>query len=361
MKVAIITLTASWYNDTMYLKELEKRLCTIGITAKVFLIEGTNALGFLNKIGITHFLKILKMLKKLREYNIIHIQFTTPLGFNFVLFSILSLLKKPMIIHTHGYDVFTVPNIQYGLRRNFFGKVLTKFTWNRVNKIIAVCNRAKKVIEESGIKNEKIKVLYNGVDENYFKKIQDTIPSDLSTIRENSDIIFLCVASFVPVKNHTRLIKAFESVLKKYEMRKKIKLVLVGPYNKNDVHESKNQNIHYFGKKSHYEIRKFYSNVDAFILPSLSEAHPWALLEAMSCELPVIASNVGGIPETLEDKNFLCNPFDQNDMQLKIEQIIIMTDAERRKIGIANRQRVLNHFTLDKHVTQLKRIYEGIL
>ena len=125
--------------------------------------------------------------------------------------------------------------------------------------------------------------------------------------------------------------------------------------------KAKSSNIHYLGKKNHAELSKFYNNVDAFVLPSLSEAHPWTLLEAMSCELPVIASNVGGILETLEDTTFLCNPLDQNHIQQKLEEIIEMNETERKKIGARNRQCVLNRFTLERHLTQLKRLYDEVI
>ena len=361
MKIAILTHLPFWYTDTMYLKEVEKRLNMIGINTKVFVIEGVKASTLFNRIGLTSFLKISKILKKLSEYDIIHIQFTMPLGFNFLLLSSLSRFKKHIIIHTHGHDVFAIPNINYGLRSKIIGRVLAKYSWNRAKKIIAVCKSAKLVIEKNGINSEKIEVVYNGIDENRFFKIEDEIPPELSTIKKDSDFIFLSVSSSVPVKNHLMMINAFKAVVKKYHMKKKIKLVLIGPDNKNVSSEVKNSHIHYLGRISHDQISKFYSNVDAFILPSLSEGHPWSLIEAMSCELPVIASNVGGIPETLEDPTFLCDPLDQNNIQKRIEQIVKMPETERRKIGLANRQRVLNQFTLDRHVTQLKKIYEKMV
>jgi len=361
MKVAIFTDLPFWYDETMYLNEIEKKLNKLGITAKIFVMGNPKTSGFFEKIGFTQFIKILKMLKKISEYDIIHIQFTMPLGFVFSLFSSLRILKKPMIIHTHGFDVYKVPKINYGFQSKFFGRFLTKFSWNRANKIIAVCTSAKSEIKKNGIIDNKINVIYNGIDENRFINIRDEIPTELSSIKKDSDFIFLSVASSVPVKNHIVMINAFQAIVKKYHMKKKIKLVLIGPYNQNTSQDAKSPHIHYLGRKSHAQLSKFYSYADAFVLPSLSEAHPWSLLEAMSCELPVIASNVGGIPETLEDTTFLCDPLDQNDILQKFEQIVEMSEAERKKIGVKNRERVLNRFTLDRHVTQLKRLYDEVI
>jgi len=359
MKVAILTHSPFWYTETMYLAEIEKRLHVHGITSKVFVIGGSQNPGYFEKIGVTHLVLILKMLKKLSEYDIIHVQFTFPLGYVFSLLSSLGIFKKTLIIHTHGYDVFTVPSIKYGLRLKFIGRYITKYSWRKAQRIIAVCTSTKSEIKKNNIKSDKIEVIFNGIDENRFIKIQDEIPNELSIIKKNSDLVFLSVASSVAVKNQMRMINAFNAIIKKYPT-KKIKLVLIGSTNQNESQMAKNLNIIYLGQKSHANLSKFYSHVDAFILPSLSEAHPWALIEAMSCELPVIASNVGGIPETLEEETFLCNPWDQNSIQQKLEQIIEMSESERKKIGQTNRQRVLNRFTLDIHVGKLKSLYNEL-
>jgi len=110
-------------------------------------------------------------------------------------------------------------------------------------------------------------------------------------------------------------------------------------------------------KKNHSELPKFYALADAFILASLSEAHPWSLLEAMSCEIPVIASNVGGIPEILDNKKFRFNPLDEQDILKKFELIVEMSSDERKKIGFLNRKKILENFTIDRHIKELKKIY----
>ena len=359
MKIAILIHSPGWANRTMYLNEIEERLTKLGITAKVFVIAGNKSPSFFDMTGIPHFVKISKMKKKLSEYDIFHIQFTAPLGLNFAIFSSLGILKKPIIIHTHGYDVFTVPSIDFGLRRKFIGKQMTKFTWGRAHKIITVCKSAKSEIVKSGIKNDKIKVICNGVDEKRFLKSSESIPDELSTIRKNADIVFLSVGTAILGKNRSMMFNAFNEIVKKYHLKKKIKLVIIGQY-ENNTEGIENQHIHFLGPQEHSQLSKFYSNVDAFILTSLIEGQPWALLEAMSCELPVIASNVGGIPEIIEDEKFLFNPLDQKDVEQKFEHIIEMSENERRQVGIKNRQRILDWFTLDRHVNQLKMLYEEV-
>lgn len=362
MKVALITDIPFWAEDTNYLNELEKKMPKIGIGCKIFVINGSKIFERIDTTtGFFRFLNISKLLNKLSEFDIIHVQFTFPLGFGFTLLSSLRLLKKPIIIHTHGYDVFTVPSINYGLRRNYLGKILTNFAWRKASRIITVCKKAKIEIEKTGINNNKINVLYNGIDENLFSNRKTSNSKELSTLRENSDILLLSVASIVPVKNHIRMLKVFEKLVEKFHSKYKIKLALIGERHNDPRLNDSHTNVIYLGKKKHSELNSFYSIADAFILPSLSEAHPWSMLEAMSCELPIIASNISGISETMEDTQLLVNPMNEQDILKKLELITEMNQAERKKIGRENRDKILKKFTLDIHLKHLQKIYEEVL
>jgi glycosyltransferase involved in cell wall biosynthesis len=360
MLVAIITDLPFLCTDTMYLDELEKRLPMIGINPKVFLVNSSKIFEKIDtKTGIIKLLTLPKLLKILSNFDIIHIQFTFPLGLGLTFLSSLRLLNKPIIIHTHGYDVFTVPSVNYGLRRNEIGRYLAHLAWKKANRIIAVCEQAKNEIEKDGIRANKIDLLYNGIDESLFHKTE--IKEELLSLRQDSDIIFLSVASMTPVKNHVGLLRTFSKIIEKYGSKYRIKLVLIGGKTNSYQPMVEHPNVVYLDKKNHSDLKYYYSISDAFVLPSLSEAHPWSVLEAMSCELPVIASNVGGIPETLVDSRFLMNPLDIEDIFKKFEFILAMDKMEREKIGRTNRETVLERYTINRHVDSLKKIYESVL
>lgn len=349
-----------WYTDTMYLNELEKKMPNTGIFPQIFVIKNSKIFSKIDaSMGIIRFLNILKLREEMSKFDIIHVQFTFPLGNAFAILSSLKLLKKPIIIHTHGYDVFTVPNVNYGLRRNNTGRFLAHHAWNKANRIIAACKQAKIEIEKDRINGDKIDVLYNGINELLFSKTE--IKDELLSLRQDNDMIFLSVASMTPVKNHVGLLKSFAKIVEKYGSKYKIKLLLIGGKMNSHQPVIENPNIIYLDKKNHADLKYYYSVSDVFVLPSLSEAHPWSVLEAMSCELPIIASNVGGIPETLGDSRFLVNPFDLEDIFKKFESIIEMNKKEREKIGRTNREIVLDRYTINKHIDSLKKIYESVL
>jgi glycosyltransferase involved in cell wall biosynthesis len=362
MRIAIVSDIDFLYEDTMYLNELEKRLRSNGIDCNVFNINGAKILKRIDSAtGLVRILNASKLKAQLLDYDIIHAQFSYPIGFALTLLSSLKLLEKPIIIHTHGYDVFTVPSINYGIRRNQIGRYLTEYAWKRAERIIAVCKKSEDELRNA-MTRTNIDLLYNGVNELLFTKNTSELPKEISMIRDEADFIFLSIASLVPVKNHQRLIKAFSDLVKRDTSRSKIKMILIGSQPEYySVNHSGHGNIIYLGKKPHRDLASYYSIADAFVLPSLSEAHPWSMLEAMSCQLPVIASAVGGIPETLEDSNFIVDPYDQNDIMAKLDQLIEMSMTERKEIGIENRQRILKRFTLDLHTEKLMRIYHQAL
>ena len=360
MKIAIITEHSSWIFDQGYLKELEKRLPIHGIFPKIFLIKNNGVYG---KIGISSYLSsiisLIKLLPILSKFDIIHTQFSFPLGFGCSLLKFFKLLRKPLIIHTHGVDVFNVPSINYGFRRLTLGKLFIDFAWKYANIIITTCKKAKFEISNNGINDDKIKVLYNGVDEKLFEK-SDSLPSDVLELRNNADLFLLNVSSIVPVKNHNTMLRIFEKISEKYKSKYKIKIALIGKDYSKFLKKFNNQNILFLGKKEHNLLKNYYNIADLFFLPSLSEAHPWSMLEAMACELPVIASDVGGISETIDDPRFLIDPFNDDDILHKIEKIIEMDKEELKQVGIMNRKKILEKFTLDNHVIRLKQIYEQI-
>ncbi len=361
MKVAIITDMSSWYSEGAYLNELEKKLRIKGITPKIFLITGN---AFYEKTSISSYLlrvlSLTKIINKLSKFDIIHVQFAFPLGFGCSFLKFLNLLRKPVIIHTHGVDVFTVPNINYGLRRLTLGKLFTDFAWNKADLIITTCEKAKNEIFQNGIDDKKIKVLYNGIDEKLFQNCSNNIQSEVLELKNPNDLLFLNVASIVPVKNHEVLIRIIEKISKKYRTKYPIKLAIIGKDYTKSFPKKNSQNILWLGPKKHQLLKNYYSISDLFILPSLSEGHPWSMLEAMSCELPIIASNVGGIPETINDPRFLIDPNNEEDIINKISNIIEMDKNELKKIGSLNRKKILEKFTMDHHVKELENIYNSV-
>jgi N-acetyl-alpha-D-glucosaminyl L-malate synthase BshA len=110
------------------------------------------------------------------------------------------------------------------------------------------------------------------------------------------------------------------------------------------------------------DVRWFLSAADVFLLPSATESFGLAALEAMACEVPVIASRVGGLPEVIEDgvSGYLCDPDDLDGMAAR--GVALLSDpALRQRIGEGGRKTVRERYCSDRVVPQYEAFYEEVL
>ncbi len=361
MKVAVVTDIPTLCAGTQYLDILRKGMRKFGVNADIFLVAAPRN-RIEGKVPLQRLLGASLLLRSLVQYDLLQVQFSFPLGFWYAILK--RIHGKPILVHTHGVDVFSVPSVGYGLRRNSLGRVTTRKAWTAASHIITVCEKARNELITTGIHPRKISTLYNGVDVSFFRK-QKVKDIKLKEIRDENDIVFLNVASLSPVKNQEVLLKAFKRFIDIYKAAGNAKLVIVGSGSLKakllaTTRILKLQDrVEFLGYHPHHKMPEVYSMADIFILPSLSEAHPWSLLEAMSCGLPVIASAIGGIPETIHDNRCLFNPHSQTSLDDLLDNMIFLAeDVKRRnKIGAANRETVVQRFTFKRHLKSLHRIY----
>jgi glycosyltransferase involved in cell wall biosynthesis len=113
---------------------------------------------------------------------------------------------------------------------------------------------------------------------------------------------------------------------------------------------SKNVTVQFFGNIQNHELPNYLNGADIFVLPSLYEGHPKALLEAMSCGMAVIGTRVPGIQEVVEDeKTGLLSGVEPANLRTAI--LRLRDDSElRRELGSAAREFVVSNFSLDEIV-----------
>ncbi|MEZ9006733.1 glycosyltransferase [Vibrio sp. 10N.247.311.59] len=97
---------------------------------------------------------------------------------------------------------------------------------------------------------------------------------------------------------------------------------------------------------------------DGFVLASRWEGFGLVVAEAMACELPVVATNCGGVAEVLGDPNWLVVPEDAVILSTKIKRMIGMSLEERIRLGKLNRQRVIEQFSFERMYGDYKYLYE---
>ena len=179
--------------------------------------------------------------------------------------------------------------------------------------------------------------------------------------KEKNIVEFLFVGRIIPVKNLSFLIKGFLEALKENE---NIVLNIIGSGDENEIKKLKNlvkgnKNIKFLGKKFGKELIEIYQNNDVFCLTSIYDNYPNVIFEAMACGLPVIATNVGGIPmQVIHNKTGMLVELN-NIKQLKNAILKLAKDKQlREKMGSAGRKRVEKEFSWDKSAEKLEKLYK---
>jgi glycosyltransferase involved in cell wall biosynthesis len=120
-------------------------------------------------------------------------------------------------------------------------------------------------------------------------------------------------------------------------------------------------NVTFHGRMQHEQVVKFYQAADVFVLPSFTEAFNMDIIEAMACQVPVVATKVGGNPEIVEDgkTGLLVESGDSRALANAILELLSNEDL-RRKMGKIGRKRV-ESLSWDSIVTNLLRLYKDMV
>lgn len=250
--------------------------------------------GFLVKFQVLTFLffNVLYSLRKFKDMDIVHVQWPIPNGLG-ALF-----LKKIYGVHyintIHGEEVY--------LSKRYHMLFALRGLVNNSEKTITNSSATRDSCLEAGLEKEKLDIIPFGVDTEFFRPLETPKKEDMFQI--------LSVGYLIERKGFEYLIKAMNDVLKKYE---NVQLTIVGsgPLEKklnNLIKKLKLQNnIKIIKNISDDELLRLYNSSDIFVLPSIvdsqgnTEGLGVVLLEAMACKLPVIGSNIGGIPDIIQD------------------------------------------------------------
>jgi glycosyltransferase involved in cell wall biosynthesis len=195
-------------------------------------------------------------------------------------------LGVPVVITARGTDVNLIA--QYRIPRR-----MIRWAAGQADAVIAVSQALKEKLAALGVERERIHVLRNGVDlELFHPENRDALRADL-TLRGPT---LLSVGNLLGFKGHGVVIEAL-SLLPQYE------LVIAGGGPDRAAFEALARQcgvsgrVRFVGSLSQQDLRRYYCAADALVLASSREGWPNVLLEAMACGTPVIATDVGGVPE----------------------------------------------------------------
>lgn len=278
----------------------------------------------------------------LKRYDVVHFH---EFDFSFPLFS--SLVRKPKIIHLHGIDV----NF---LARYHLSRIILKHV---ADLYISISKQMEKDLATLGIPKKEIAYLPNGIDTNLFRpwgKKEDDLLLFVGRIKSDKGLHVL-LKSLGYLKKSVRLviIGPADWNLKYYQDM----LKLIKKENQKGTHE-----IRYLGAMEHYKVIKWYQKASIFILPSFAEGFPVTTLEALSCETPVIATPVGGIPEVVKNhENGILVPLNDSVSLAESMQFLLENEETIINFGHEGRKRVIRDFSLEAVAKKLCKIYEQLI
>jgi glycosyltransferase involved in cell wall biosynthesis len=256
------------------------------------------------------------------------------------------------------------PNI-IGFKLYYLNDIILKFMTKTATCFIAVSKVDKEhFIKWSGVEKERIIVIPLGVDDR-FHEINDEDIKNMVRLKYNlPEKFILAVSMFHPIRNIETVVNAYK--LAKQRPKIEHKLVIVGApldhsYFRRLVEMIKSLGIEddvIFPGYIKDDLPCVYNLASLFVCPSLYESFGVPILEAMACGTPVIASNVGGIPETYGDAAILVDPLDIEGFAAAIIRVLSLDHLrEGYQLKVLERAKI---FSWKRCALETLRLYENI-
>jgi len=270
-------------------------------------------------------------------------------------------LKIPSVITMHGGDVYVNVAEGYDFPTRWYVKPVLKWTLRSASALTAISEDCKLHALHAGARESSITVVMNGADLRRFSPAaQGTNPR----AEFGPHMIFACRQLF-PRKGIRFLIEAVATLKPKYP---DIRLVIAGDgFERPKLEElAKKLGIagatQFLGWCANKDLPRYFRGCAVSVIPSLEEGFGIPAAEAMGCEIPVVATNAGGLPEVVENgvTGFVVPKGDAAALAESMDRLLADA-ALRDKMGKAGRVRALQRFDWNRSVERFNQIYAGIL
>jgi glycosyltransferase involved in cell wall biosynthesis len=245
--------------------------------------------------------------------------------------------------------------VNFPLQKSLFTRF--KYTWG-IDCIVAISESIRLQLQLCGIPVSKIRTIYEGMDLSLYPK---RIPP--KTRRPDEPTVIGTVAHLSPEKGLHYLIEAASLIP---GVQRKMRFVIVGDgsclHELEDRAQAKGLGEVFQFEGFHSNTSEYMKTFDIFVLPSLSEGLSSAILEAMATSLPIVATEVGGIPELVRngDNGLLVHPADPAALARAI-QYLALNPEEARSMGLRGRGRMEEQFTLERKIAETEQLCSMLL
>ncbi len=287
--------------------------------------------------------------------DLLHVHYAIPHSISAILAreSLKSARRLPVITTLHGTDITLV-----GADRSYLP--ITRYGIVESDGVTAISNYLKEATREN-FQFDDITVIPNFVCPDEYRR--HPVTELRRTLAPLGELLLVHVSNLRPVKRPVDCVEIFARVLKQQQ---NTRLIMVGDGGEraNAEHRARTLGVYdrtsFVGKQA--RIVDYLSAADVLLLPSEQESFGLAALEAMACEVPVVATRVGGVPEVVTDKEtgFLSDIGDVDQMANDAVRLLSNPDL-RREMGKRARESALSRYRTDIVIPQYLDFYEKVL
>lgn len=313
-----------------------------------------------NKKRSISFVNLIYLLKLFRKAHVVHFNLPIPKK---CMFEIICSLFAGVPIRIATIHLPVAPDSKNHLKARI-KKIILKNLLSFLTVIIAVSETSKKQLSNRyNIKIQNIKSIWNGIDINKFKTNHRQGAEKLLGRRPVNCPKIAVIGRLHEQKGYQYLIEAVPKILKIHPSTLflsvgdgPLKLELEELVLQNHVQE----NFIFLGHRN--DIPEILSTIDILVLPSLWEGFPFVILEAMASSKPVIATNVDGTPEAVEDgkTGILVPPKDVNRLAEAIIFLLQNPDIAE-EMGRAGHEKCTKYFSQERMTLKTQEIYESLI
>ena len=276
--------------------------------------------------------------------------------------SFFHILKPKKIATSHISIGYSGKN--YSEKHNFVRRIVEPLNAKFLDKIIAVSSDLKtRLAKYLRISTSKIEVVYEGVDHEIFKPVENKKLLERTSTKYEIKMPFIIhTSNFSMRKNPRILFETFRSLANEGYQGE---LLIVGSGWRNKVSENLiadspiNKKIKFLGYIPTQDLVHLYNLAEIAFFPSLHENFCFPIVEAMACGTPVVSSKVYSIPEITSDAAVLCNPYSSRSFTVAIQSIL--NNRQQRNLmtrrGLENSKR----FSWQKCIQNTIKVYEKVL
>lgn len=295
------------------------------------------------KIGIPVLASRVRKLVKHINPTILHSHYATSYG-------LLGRLCHfhPFFISAWGSDIFEFP-------RTPIHKALLRYILKGAD---VLCSTSHAMAQEMLKYNDRPAVITPfGVDTEQF--------SPKVPILSGPEITIGVTKTLEPIYGIEYLIRAFAMLTKEVPQALKLKVIGDG-YLRSSLEQLCQElgvaaQVEFLGRIEHVQLQDYLNQMDIICLPSLQESFGVAAIEACACGRPVVASNVGGLPEIVLDghNGYLVPPKDPAALKERLKDLIVSPSTMQR-MGKAGRELVIEKYQWNKNALLMEQLYEKL-